>query len=113
MVYPFTVNGDPFVPAARPQLVNAESARLVLVAYNLGVGELDLEAQVMDAGGHLTPAGLSGIERTTTGIAGLDKVLASFAPTGLVAGDYTLQVALRNRASGAQETSSIPFVVVN
>jgi len=112
VVYPFTVNGDPYVPSARPQLANAEAARLVLVAYNFGKGEFDLDGQVInDAGQVVAPALLSGVERTTTGIAGLDKVLASFAPAGLEAGNYRLQVALRDRASGNQEISSIPFVV--
>ncbi len=41
VVYPFTVNGEPYVPAARPALSAADTARLCLVAYNLGKGQLD------------------------------------------------------------------------
>jgi VWFA-related protein len=113
VVYPFTVGGEPYVPAARPVLRSAEKARLCLVAYNMGAGDLGLQAQVMAADGKPAPAsGLSLIERTATGISGLDKLLATFDPSGLKSGDYVLQVAVTDPRTGLKETNSLPFQVV-
>lgn len=112
VVYPFTVKGQPYVPAARPILERARSASLCLVAYNLGQGDLDLEGKVLAADGKALPAGrLSLVERTTTGINGLDKLLATFDPSGLQAGSYVLQVAVKNPATGRQEVNSLPFTI--
>jgi VWFA-related protein len=110
MVYPFTVKGEPYVPAARPVLREDRSVSLCLVGYNLGGADLKLEGWVVApdgtsrAGGHL-----SLVERTATGVTGLDKMLATFQPTGLQAGNYILRVAVRS--GGRQEESSLPFVV--
>ncbi len=112
VVYPFTVNGEPYVPAARPALVREEKARLCLVAYNLGQGDLKIDSQVLGADGRALAGGqLSGVERTATGVAGVDKLLATFEPTGLPAGDYVLRVAVRNARTGSGRASSVPFVV--
>jgi VWFA-related protein len=113
VVYPFTVNGEPYVPSARPVLRPAEQARLCLVAYNLGSGKLAVDAQVTGSDGKSLPGGrLDLVERTTTGIAGVDKLLATFEPTGLAAGDYVLQVAVTDPVTGQKEINSLPFQVV-
>jgi VWFA-related protein len=113
VIYPFTVSGEPYVPAARPVLRGAEKARLCLVAYNMGAGDLGVQAQVVAADGKPAPAsGLSLIERTATGISGLDKLLATFDPSGLKSGDYVLQVAVTDPRTGLKETNSLPFQVV-
>ena len=52
------------------------------------------------------------MERTTTGISGVDKLLATFEPTGLTAGDYVLQIGVTNPSTGQKELSSLPFQVV-
>lgn len=112
VVYPFTVKGEPYVPAARPVLEGERSASLCLVAYNLGQGDLNLEGKVRAADGQSLPAGrLSLVERTSTGINGLDKLLATFDPKGLKAGSYVLEVAVKNPATGRQEASSLPFTI--
>ena len=111
VVYPFTVKGEPYVPAARPALSGEQTARLCLVAYNLGQGELDVDGEVLGADGNPLPGGrLAVLERTTTGIEGLDKLVATFQPTGLKAGDYVLRVAVTD-ATGSRRTNSVPFVV--
>ncbi len=48
-----------------------------------------------------------------TGIAGLDKLLATFSPAGLEAGRYTLLVDVTEPATGALNTNSIDFTVYN
>ncbi len=111
-VYPFTVKGEPYVPAARPALGREEKAKLCLVAYNLGAGDLRIGSQVLGADGRPLEGGrLSGVERTATGVAGVDKLLATFEPRGLPAGDYVLKVGVRDPKTGSERESSVPFVV--
>jgi VWFA-related protein len=113
VVYPFTVNGQPYVPAARPALGGADKARLCLVGYDLGKGDLTLEGKVVAADGSASTGGsLALVERTKTGVPGRDELLATFEPTGLHPGDYVLRVALTNRANGHTEGSSLPFQVL-
>jgi VWFA-related protein len=113
VVYPFTVNGEPYVPAARPVLSGASSAKLCLVAYNLGPGEAALTASVHLPSGERVEGGkLALVERTATGIEGLDKYLAEFGPVGLKPGRYTLQISARGGEAGGRFMSSIPFDVI-
>jgi len=114
MFYPFTVSGEPYVPAAKPVLHGDEKARVCLVAYNLGKGDLSVQGQVVSPDGKSAPApGLAMVERTATGISGLDKLLATFEPRALGAGDYVLQVAVTDPRTGRKETNSLPFKVVH
>jgi VWFA-related protein len=113
VVYPFTVEGEPYVPAVRPVLRRESPARLCLVAYNLGKGDLAVQGKVLAADGKTSPAGrLSKVERTPTGIQGLDKLVATFDPAGMNAGDYVLQVAVTDPATGRKEMNSLPFQVL-
>lgn len=110
--YPFTVSGEPYVPSARPVLRQDKAARLCLVAYNLGEGDLELDGRVVSADGKASPAGgLAMVERTATGIPGLDKLIATFDPTGLKAGDYVLHVGVKDTKTGHRETNSLSFVI--
>ncbi|MEZ5332995.1 MAG: VWA domain-containing protein [Thermoanaerobaculia bacterium] len=113
VVYPFTVNGEPYVPAAKASLTERDEARLCLVAYNLSSGgTVDVAGTVTAQDGSTVSAfDLTGLERTVTGIDGLDKFLATFRTDGLSEGDYTLQVAMTDPVTGAQRTNSIPFSV--
>lgn len=118
IVHPFTVNGEPYVPAARPRLRPREASRLCLVAYNLprsatGDGELDVEGRVFDRDGDPVAGGrLLDVERTVTGLEGVDKLLATFRPQGLAAGDYRLQIAVTDPVTGDRQTGSISFEVL-
>ncbi|MDX1502472.1 MAG: VWA domain-containing protein [Thermoanaerobaculia bacterium] len=114
VVYPFTVKGQPYVPAARPSLDPSAEARICLVAYNLG-GDIELDGTIVAEDGTIVREGgdLALVERTVTGIDGLDKLLATFRPGSLGAGRYTLQVMLTDRATGSAEVNSIPFVLRN
>jgi VWFA-related protein len=113
VIYPFTVEGEPYVPAARPTLRRESPTKLCLVAYNLGKGDLAVQGQVVAADGTTLPLGrLSKVQRTATGIQGLDKLVATFDPGGLNAGSYVLKVAVTD-PSGRQQTNSLPFQVVH
>lgn len=111
VVYPFTIKGDPFIPAARPSLKSGESARLCLVAYNFGAGALEVTSRILGADGVEIPGGrVDAVERTATGIAGLDKLVATFVPPRLSPGNgYTLEIKVTDAAGGTVEASSIPF----
>ncbi len=117
VVYPFTVDGEPYVPSARPVLDKERPARLCLVAYNLGKGDLAVRGEVLAADGKASLAGAAGrlskVERKPTGIQGLDKMVATFDPSGLIAGHYVLQVTMTDPATGHKEASSLPFLVLN
>jgi len=111
VVYPFTVKGEPYVPAARPVLRSDRAASLCLVGYNLGSEDVKLEGQVVAPDGRSLAGGrLALVERTATGISGLDKMIATFQPTGLQAGDYVLRIAVQS-GNGRKEESSLPFIV--
>jgi VWFA-related protein len=114
VVYPFTVNGEPYVPAARPMLDATETAKMFLVVYNLGEGTVGVDGRIVDAEGELVAeeADINLVERTVTGISGLDKLMATFKPQGLEAGSYRLEVTLRDE-NGPASFNSIPFTVLN
>lgn len=111
-IYPFTVNGEPYVPAAKPALIDDRGAQLCLVAYNLSESDLELAGTVIaDDGTEVSGGRLRLEERTVTGIRGLDKLTASFRPKGLAAGDYRLQVTLTDLGTQSSQVTSIPFSV--
>ncbi len=115
-VYPFTVNGEPYVPSAAPLVETSVQghSRLYLVGYNLGAGKLDLKATVRDPDGEPVEGGALRLrERTVTGIPGLDKLVAAFDPVDLPAGEYTLEVAVIDSAMEARPANSIPLRVLN
>jgi VWFA-related protein len=113
VVYPFTVNGEPYVPAARAELGAKEQAKLCLVGYNLGAGKLEVRGHVVALDGQAVSGGSLGkVERTATGISGLDKLVATFQPSGLAAGSYLLRVAVKDPKTGLEQTTSAPFQVI-
>ncbi len=112
VVYPFTVNGEPYVPAARPEFSQPEEKQVCVVAYNLTSESPKLDGTIVDEQGKVVRSvSLNGAERTVTGIDGLDKFLATFSPGGLDVGSYTLQVAVTDMGNGSTQTASIPFDV--
>ena len=66
--------------------VRIECVELCLVAYNLGEGAIRLVGEVLDQNGTLVAENVSIglVERTITGINGLDKLVATFQPSGEV-----------------------------
>jgi hypothetical protein len=114
VVYPFTVNGSPYVPAAKPNLEPGEDSDVVLVAYNLLAGDVEVSGTVITSEGREIDVGqLLVVERTITGIGGLDKLRARFRVTDLAGGTYTLKVALKQPGAELAQVNSIPFSVSN
>jgi hypothetical protein len=111
-VYPFTLKGEPFVPAALPRLERGKKSQLCLVAYQFGKGDLALTARVKTKDGQSHDSGRLDLqERTETGFEGLEKILATFDPETLETGEYTLEVTLENTRTGLAKVSTIPFLV--
>ncbi len=112
VVYPFTMGGRPYVPAARPVVRDDEPWPLCLVAYNLWSGDFAIESRVVDAQGAPQEGGrLHGIERTVTGLEGVDKLSAMFLPEDLEAGSYFLEIDVQNPHTGQAVSSTIAFEV--
>ena len=79
VVYPFTVNGEPYVPSAFRVMKESEEVQLCLVGYNFADGQLELTSRIRALDGEAVSGGtLDLVERTVTGIDGLDKLLATF-----------------------------------
>jgi VWFA-related protein len=114
VVYPFTVNGEPFIPAANPRVEQRGQIDVCLIAYNLEDSSLDLAAEVFDSDQQPIEGGsFVLVERTITGISGQDKLLGRFRPEGLEAGEYTVQFSLNDPELGPIHSSSVPITVLN
>jgi VWFA-related protein len=111
VVYPFTVKGEPYIPAARAAVSADHEAQLCFVAYNLEPVDFNLDGQILGPDGAVVAtASFNSFERTVTGIQGVDKFVARLETHGLSQGEYTLKVALSN-GSGARHTESIPLII--
>ena len=108
------MDGEPYVPSARPEVESRRPAEFYLVAYNLG-DDIQLAGQVLDATGEpLTQDAddrITIVRRTATGIEGFDKMLVAFDPGGLDEGEYTLAVAVTDPTTGERRESQIPVLV--
>jgi hypothetical protein len=114
VVYPFTINGEPFIPAAKPSVSQSGQIDVCLVGYNLDESSPELSALVFDSDHKPVEGGAFVlVERTVTGISGLDKLLGRFQAEGLQAGEYTVQFSYQHPQLGAIQSSSVPITVLN
>lgn len=113
VVYPFTVDGEPYIPAVRPRLAAGEPAEVYLIAYNLGAGAPELGVSLRRVDGEPVEAATAPTvaARTVTGIENLDKLRVSFDTAGLTPGDYVLELSLADPVSGARRSASAPLTV--
>jgi len=95
IVYPFAIQGEPFVPAVAPVIGRDEEIDLCLIAYNLGVEKFELTGKVLSEDGAEVAGGIftltDHIIATQTGV---DKMVVRFNPQGLDPGAYTLRLDL-------------------
>jgi VWFA-related protein len=109
--YPFMIGEEPYIPASLPVLSPGREARLSLVGYNLGKGDLRVESKVLSQDGReVGPAEVRLVKREAGGPAAPDRLTATFLPSQLSPGEYLLLVTL-NGPEGAAGTSTTPFVV--
>ena len=106
------VKQDPYIPAVRAEIPSGAEARVALVGYRLGDGELKLESQIYGADGARVEAGsMRLVERAPADAAGIERLVASFDPAGLAPGEYDLKIAVTG-AGGRAEAVSVPITVV-
>ena len=107
--YPFMLQQQAFIPGARPVLAEGQEARLALVGYNLGAGELKADSKVLTPDGkEVAPADLKVLDRESG--SSPERLAATFRPPKLAPGPYVLRVTLTN-AAGVAQTSTAPFLV--
>ena len=110
--YPFVLKEESYIPAAKPVVRQGEAARVALVAYNFGPGDIPVQGKVLDREGREVAGGrLAVLERTATGRTGIDRLRASFEAGTLAPGEYTLEVSATDPATGRRQSSTSPFVV--
>jgi VWFA-related protein len=110
--YPFMAGGDPFIPAARPELSGSGQTPVHLLGYNLGGGSLSVSAELFDDAGQSIPGGSLTLNGDATSEGAVTSVPALFEAKRLDPGDYTLVVTLKDLSSNADGTASIPVRVV-
>ena len=111
-VYPFTIRGDPFVPAVAPVLGRDEEIQLCLIAYNLGVEDPELRGRVLTATGTELDAGrLTLTDHIIATQSGVDKMVAKFSPEGLDPGTYELRLELLDPSWGEPALQQVTFTV--
>ncbi len=110
--YPFIIGQEPFIPASKPVLAANQGVKVAVMAYNLGNGDVRAEAGVLRADGQPVQGGaLEVTERQRGGGRAPDRLVGTFTPSGLPPGEYLLRVTVTDGASGAAQSSTIPFVV--
>ena len=111
--YPFTLAGQPFVPDVRPVVAAAGEARVALLAYNLGSGDVVARAEVLRAADRQPAAGgaFRLLDRQRGEGGAPDRLLGVFTSAGLPPGEYLLRVTVTDRASGATHSSATAFAV--
>lgn len=110
--YPFMLDGQAFIPAAKPVVRAGEAQQVALVGYNLGAGALTLDCRLLTWEGKPLAGARMDLEGRDMGSSpGQDRLVARFRADGVAAGEYTLEVTVRDGDSGRSQTARIPLVV--
>ena len=108
--YPFMAKDQPYIPSSMPVLGAGQEAAVSLVGYNLGVGDVQVKAQIFGADGkEVAPGEVKVLGRENAAGGGPDRLQATFKAPALQPGQYTLRVTLS--AGGQADTSTARFVV--
>jgi hypothetical protein len=106
--YPFQLEGNAYMPAAKPVLAADGEARFIVLGYNLGDGSVPLETQFLTADGATVEGPtVSFVSRGEGATPESTQLVLTLAANGLPAGEYRLVTSLE----GQSRTTSIPFVV--
>ena len=109
--YPFTVQGQTFVPAAKPILTTGQSTAVLLAGYGLG-DAVRVRAELLTSKG--APAGrvfLNVGEGRLADIPGLTHWAATIQLGAVEAGDYLLRITATDPDSGESHSSSLTIEV--
>jgi len=106
--FPFVLDGNAYLPAAKPVIKAGGTAQFVLVGYNLGDESVPLETTFMTADGSpVEGPKISFVARGQGASPDATQLVLQLEPNGLPAGEYRLVTSLE----GQERTTSIPFVV--
>ena len=109
--YPFTIQGEPFIPAVKPVLVPGQSAPVILAGYGLG-DSVQMKAELLTLDGNpVEGVSLNVGERRPAA----DPTMAQWAATvglgPLEAGDYLLRFTATEPETGEAHSSAITVSV--
>ena len=113
VAFPFLRSGEPFMPAARPEVTAGGETPISLVGMNIGAGPVTVRTQVFTLDGQQVADGgevvLAAGAQAGSGVSQLSGVFK--AGKKLSAGEYTLSVVVTDKASN-QHTSSTTIRVL-
>jgi VWFA-related protein len=112
LAFPFMLDGQPYLPGARPEITEGQPAPVCLVGYNLGAGALTATGRILGADGSVAEGPrIESVRRAASDLPGAEMLVASFVPDGLAPGAYTLEVTVRDPGSDLTASGKIPLVV--
>ena len=113
VAFPFLRSGEPFIPAAKPEVTAGGETPISIVGMNLGAGSVSVRTQVFTPSGEtvadggevvLAPGAQAG--------AGMSQLSGTFvAGKQLASGDYTLVITVTDGNDG-EHSSSTPIRVL-
>ncbi len=113
VAFPFLRSGEPFIPAARPEVTAGGETPISLVGSGLGAGPVTVRTQVFRPDGEQVADGgevvLAPGAHAGSGLSQLSGVFV--AGKKLAAGDYTLSVVVTDQAN-REHSSSTPIRVL-
>ncbi len=110
--YPFMMDGQPYIPAAKPVVSSGGESPVSLVGYNLASGSLRIAGALFGLDGEP----VDGVEllvdaRNDTGDPAVELIAGRLKTPQLAAGEYRLVVTATDTETGASQESEIPVVV--
>jgi hypothetical protein len=96
VIYPFTLQGEPYVPQAAARLRAGVRSRVCLIGYSVADG-VEIEATWLTAAGEI-PARFSS-ERQAMAIEGQSQWVAEVEADGVPAGEQRLRISVVERVS--------------
>ena len=113
VAFPFLRSGEPFIPAARPEVTAGGETPISLVGMNLSAGPVSVRTQVFHANGEQVAEGADVVLAPGAQASpGLSQLSGTFvAGKKLASGDYTLVVTVTDENAN-QHSSSTPIRVL-
>ena len=108
VAFPFLRSGEPFIPAARPEVTAGGETPISLVGTNLGAGPVSVRTQVFRPDGeHVADGGEIVLAPGAQAGSGLSQLSGVFvAGKKLSAGDYILSVVVTDRENQEHASST-------
>jgi VWFA-related protein len=97
--FPFTLDGEPFLPRTDFRLKGRAPEKLVLIAYEPDrpqdpAAGIEIHSSVTDASGATVPAGSLRIDHVFRDAGGRRTYVLAYTPDSMAPGDYTLRIGI-------------------